>query len=533
MTRNEEILAQLNEQKERNPFEVYRRFNKAFYFPGVGHSILGIKPKNILFPFVGALLFSSLVVALILFFGNLGTVSSLAEYKKNPARALLHYSDTRTIQSFFITHNVRGATKDVLSRLNDLQLEKEKAISSAISEIESAYDSIISENSKLIGSQQRDEAEIVKERDSKIEKAKEKIFKINADTLPDVLGEYLFSYNTTQEFDDLLSEYLSRFRNGRTMLILSFLLFLVFWIYTVVDLIKIYQFGKLNRRIRDIVTGVCFLGPNILGFMTFTFVPIIASFLLAFSSWDILGKPEWIGLANFIKLFKDPLFYKYLYNTFYFFVNIPLGMAVSVVIALALNQKLRGIVFFRTLFYLPAVCSMVAIALLWRWIYNPDFGIFNTFLRAIGISNPPSWLSSTIWAKPALTIMMVWGGVGGSTIIYLASLQGIGDHLYEAAQIDGANGMKRFFYITLPLLGPTHFFLIITGVISTFQSFGQQFVMTQGGPAGSTTTIVYYIYNNAFQWFKMGYASSIAWVLFVMVLVVTLFNWKYTGKISE
>ncbi|MDD5066488.1 MAG: sugar ABC transporter permease [bacterium] len=292
---------------------------------------------------------------------------------------------------------------------------------------------------------------------------------------------------------------------------------------------KLYKMQFL----KDNLTAYAFLGPNILGFLTFTLLPVLASLVLAFAEWDILTAPKFVGFANFWTLLQDKLFWKYFSNTIYFMLGIPVGMAVSLILALLMNNKLKGIVIFRTVYFLPVVSSMIAVALLWRWIYNPDFGLLNSFLRWIGIINPPQWLSSKIWAKPAIMIMWVWKGAGYNMLLYLAALQGIPQQLYEAASIDGASAWQRFWHITLPMLGPTNFFIVIMGIIGGFQTFGEIYVMTGGGPAGSTTTIVYYIYNNAFQWFKMGYASSIAWFLFIIIFIATLLQWKYAGQKVE
>lgn len=289
---------------------------------------------------------------------------------------------------------------------------------------------------------------------------------------------------------------------------------------------------KLSRiRVKETLTALAFLVPNITGFLIFTLGPVIASLLLSFVEWDILTPPRWVGLENFVKLIRDKNFWYYLSNTLYFMAGIPLGMAVSLALALALNRKLRGITIYRTFYFLPVISSMVAVALLWRWIYNPDFGLLNSFLRMIGIKNPPQWLSSTFWAKPALIIMGVWKGAGYNMVLYLAGLQGIPEMYYEAARIDGASKWQQFWKITWPLLGPTNFFIVVMGVIGTFQYFGPIYVMTGGGPAGSTTTIVYYIYNNAFQWFHMGYAAAISWFLFLMMFAVTFIQFRYMGKI--
>ncbi|MDD3926544.1 MAG: sugar ABC transporter permease [bacterium] len=291
-------------------------------------------------------------------------------------------------------------------------------------------------------------------------------------------------------------------------------------------------FNRLTSS--ETVAGYTFLLPNFLGFLLFTSLPVLASLVLSFMDWDILTPPKFAGISNFVTLFHDKLFWQYVGNTLYLMANIPITMVGALLVALLMNQKLRGIVIYRTIYFLPSVCSGVAVCLLWRWLYNPDFGLINTMLGQIGIQGP-DWLSSTTWAKPALMLMGLWGAVGGmNMILYLAALQGVPPELYEAAEIDGANAWQKFKAITLPFLSPTTFFIGIMAVIHGFQGgFMSAFIMTNGGPAGSTTTIEYYIYNNAYQWFKMGYAASIAWVLFIVVLIITLFNWRFGGKLVQ
>ena len=285
-----------------------------------------------------------------------------------------------------------------------------------------------------------------------------------------------------------------------------------------------------------------FLLPNLLGFLAFTVGPTLWSLLLSFTDWDILTPMKFVGFANFAKLLgfhhtatglaaNDPYFWYYLWNTIFYMFFIPVSMALSLLMALLMNKKFKGITAFRTIYFLPTVCSAVALCLLWRWLYNPDFGLINTFLAKIGVTGP-EWLSSTAWAKPAIALMGLWGGLGGfNTILYLAALQGVPRQLYDAADVDGANYWQKFRYITLPSITPTTFFIVVMSVIAGFQGgFMSAYIMTGGGPAGATTTIDYYIYNNAYQWFKMGYASSIAWVLFILVFGATILNWKYGGK---
>ncbi|MCD5401753.1 sugar ABC transporter permease [candidate division NPL-UPA2 bacterium] len=300
---------------------------------------------------------------------------------------------------------------------------------------------------------------------------------------------------------------------------------------------------SVKRKIREAASGYIFLMPNFLGFLLFTSGPVLFSLFLAFTRWDLFTPMEWVGLENFVRLLwfhreggalvaNDPRFWQYLGNTGFLMLGIPVGMAGSLFLALVMNQRLKGIVFFRTVYFLPSISIGIALFMLWRWIYNPDFGLMNSLLARIGIEGP-GWLTCTAWSKPALMIMSFWIGIGGfNMILYLAGLQGIDPELYEAASIDGAGSWQKFRHITWPMLSPTTFFIFIMSVISGFQGgFEMAYIMTGGGPAGATTTISFYIFNNAYQWFKMGYAASIAWVLFVMVFAVTILNWRLGGRV--
>lgn len=294
----------------------------------------------------------------------------------------------------------------------------------------------------------------------------------------------------------------------------------------------------LSARNKEALAAYGFLLPNLLGFLIFTSLPVLASLGLSFCRWDALsGPPVFIGLANFIELFKDPLFWKYAYNTIYLMISIPLSMAGSLILALALNQKLKGIVVFRTLYFLPTICSGVAIYMLWKLIYNPDFGMLNGMIakagEMVGLSvKGPYWLHDEAWAKPALIIMGVWQTVGGyNMVLYLAALQGVPRDFYDAAEVDGANSWQKFWAVTWPQISPTTFFIAIMSVIGGFQAgFDPAYIMTGGGPNGSTTTLIYYLYNSAFSWSQMGYAAAIAWVLFVVVLAFTIFQWRFYGR---
>jgi multiple sugar transport system permease protein len=279
--------------------------------------------------------------------------------------------------------------------------------------------------------------------------------------------------------------------------------------------------GSSRQARREALTFYLCISPWLLGLLLFVLGPMMASLFFSFTRWDLLSPPRWIGLGNFEKLARDPLFRQSLKVTvIYTAVYVPMDMIGGLAIALLVNQKVKGISAFRTIFYLPSVLAGVAYVVLWMWIFNPDAGLINSFLRFFGIQGP-RWLADPDWALPALLIMSLWG-VGRSMVIYLAGLQDIPRHLYEAAEIDGANARQSFWRITLPLLTPTIFFNLVLSIISTFQTFTSAFVATDGGPLDSTLFYVLYLYRQAFQFFNMGYASALAWVLFAIILVFTL-----------
>jgi len=288
-----------------------------------------------------------------------------------------------------------------------------------------------------------------------------------------------------------------------------------------------------RRRFRQILEGYAFLMPNFLGFAAFTFLPVVASFVLAFYSWDLMQDARFMGLKNFIRLLTNPDFWYYFYNTVFLMIGIPFGMMLSLGMAMLVNQKLKGIVAFRTIYFLPHISVGVALYVLWVWIYNPEFGLFNQLIRFFSGLKGPAWLNDRFWAKPALVIMGLWAGAGGkSMILYLAGLQGIDPSLYEVANIDGVGAWGKFRYITIPMLAPTSFFIFVMSVIEGFQGgFDQVIVMTGGGPPpGATTTISYYIFTQAFEEQRMGYAAAVSWFLFLLVFGVTLINWRYGGR---
>jgi multiple sugar transport system permease protein len=274
--------------------------------------------------------------------------------------------------------------------------------------------------------------------------------------------------------------------------------------------------------VREAVFGYVCLSPWLLNFGILIALAMVFSLYLSFNKTDLLTGYKWIGFGNYTQLLADPLFPKALTVTaIYSFAAVPLNTMVAMMIALMLNQdiKLRGV--WRTLYYMPSIVSGVAVSIIWAWMFNPRFGLINAGLRGIGISNPPRWIFSEEWALPAFVIMSLWGA-GSNMLLYLAGLQGIPTPLYDAAKVDGANAFRRFLNVTLPMLSPTIFFNLVMNVIGSFQIFTQSYIMTQGGPNNATLTMVLLLYRKAFQQFRHGYASSIAWVLFAIILGLTL-----------
>lgn len=273
-----------------------------------------------------------------------------------------------------------------------------------------------------------------------------------------------------------------------------------------------------------------FLLPNIVGFLIFTAIPVGAAFLLAFYNWDLLLGASFAGLGNFRRLLSDDVFIDSFVNTLYFVgATVPLSVVLGLVAAVLVNQALRGIVFFRSVFLLPYVMVTVAVALVWKWIFLDNIGLLNIALSFVGIDGP-AWLTSQTWAMPALIIMSVWKFFGYNMVIFLAGLQNIPEYLYEAAKIDGAGTWRRFISITLPMLSPATFFVVVISIIHSFQVFDQALVMTNGGPGTATTTLVLYIYQVGFQAFNMGYAAAIAVVMFAVMFVVTILQFLYQRR---
>jgi multiple sugar transport system permease protein len=272
---------------------------------------------------------------------------------------------------------------------------------------------------------------------------------------------------------------------------------------------------------RQWYAGVCCAAPWLVGFIAFTGGPILFSIIMSFCQYDILNPARFIGIGNYRWILtQDPLFWKALWNTLYMVIGIPVGMIASLGLAMLLNQQLKGMALYRTLFYLPAIVPAVAAAILWIWVFNPSHGLLNAALELIGIRGP-AWLQDARWSKPAIILMGLWGA-GSGMIIWLAGLKGIPAHLYEAAEVDGANAWQRFCSITLPMMSPYIFFNLVMGLIGTFQIFSQAYIMTQGGPVNATLFYAYHLFNSAFRYLQMGQASAMAWVLFAIVFVLTV-----------
>jgi multiple sugar transport system permease protein len=291
---------------------------------------------------------------------------------------------------------------------------------------------------------------------------------------------------------------------------------------------------KMSFRMKhDIPYAILFLAPSLLGLTVFTLIPIVASLGLAFTDWNLLSPPQFVGLENFRDIFADKVLWISLSNTLkYAAMIVPGSTALALALALFINREFRGIKLIRLFFMIPGVASLVAIAMVWRWIYNDQFGLLNTGLKAVGLA-PVGWLTTEQWVLPAIVIMLLWSGMGFDAIIYLAALRNIPKHLYEAAELDGANSWQRFWKITFPLLTPVHFYNLIIGLIGSFQVFDVIYVMTEGGPGFASRVYAYHLFLQAFRRFKMGYASAMAWFLFLIILVLTIIQWRVLGRRVE
>lgn len=280
---------------------------------------------------------------------------------------------------------------------------------------------------------------------------------------------------------------------------------------------------SLSSRRGEALTGILMASPWILGFLIFIVGPMIVSLYLSFTRWDLFTPPRWIGLRNYEQLiFRDAKFLLSLkVTTIYAFVSVPLQVSLGLVLATMLNQKIRLLGLFRTVYYLPSVIGGIAVAVMFRWIFGTQFGLINSMLATIGIQGP-SWLGDPDLVLVSFVLMSMWGA-GASMLIYLGALQGIPTELYEAADVDGAGTLAKFLRVTVPMMTPVIFFNMVMGIITALQEFVLPFIMTRGGPANSSTFLVLYLYRNAFELFKMGYASAIAWIIFIYIMVLTIF----------
>lgn len=288
-----------------------------------------------------------------------------------------------------------------------------------------------------------------------------------------------------------------------------------------------FSLSRADRR--KLVVGLLFISPWIIGFLAFTLLPMFTSLFYSFTNYSVLSPAQFVGIQNYVQLFQDDMFRTSLANTIYFvFIGVPFGFIVAFLLANLLNQPVRFRAIFRTVFFLPAVTPLVAVAMVWLWTYDTQFGLIDGFLSGHGLPAIP-FLSSPQWAKPSIIIIQAWGQ-GTTIVIFLAALQGVPTELYEAATIDGARAVSRFFHVTVPMCTPAMFFVLITSLITTFQSFTLPWILTQGGPDNATELYGVYMYQNAFVNFKMGYASAQAWILFVIIMILSLVMVKVSGR---
>lgn len=290
------------------------------------------------------------------------------------------------------------------------------------------------------------------------------------------------------------------------------------------------RMSKAERREHS--WGLLFVAPPFIGFLIFMAFPIVFAFIASLTKWNGMNNmmDNFIGLENYAKLLTDAKFWKVLLNTVIYMIGIPVGMILGLVIAVGMNRKIRGIKVLRTLYYIPVISSLVAVAILWMWVFNYDYGLLNSIIGLFGVKGP-NWLGDEVWVKVSMIIFMVWKGLGSTIILYLAGLQGIPRDYYEAARIDGASGFNLFRHITLPLVSPVTFYLLITGLIGGFQVFVEVLVMVpSGGLNYSAATVVFYLYDKAFGNNQMGYGSAMAFILAIIIFIITAINFKGQDK---
>lgn len=290
---------------------------------------------------------------------------------------------------------------------------------------------------------------------------------------------------------------------------------------------------RMTLQKQEALLGWLFISPALIGFSIFTFGSMLYSLYLSFTDYNLMAKPNLVGLSNYARAFKqDQYFYPYFGNTLFFVITlVPIVLVFSLALALLINKKTGMMTkFYRVALFLPSITSTVAISMVWIWIFNPDMGIMNNILYALGVQNPPMWLSDPKWSKPALVIMRVWQMGGYYMLMFLTGLKTIPENLYEAANMDGATPWQNLTKITLPMLANTTFVVVIMLVIEAFNMFESIFIMTQGGPVGSTSTIMYYIYEQGFMNYNMGYASALAWIFFALIMIVTMIQYRFRNE---
>lgn len=294
---------------------------------------------------------------------------------------------------------------------------------------------------------------------------------------------------------------------------------------------------KLRKSALENLYGWLFIGPQMLGILVFSILPVLFSFYLSFTSWDFVSgfdNINFIGLKNYINIWKDVAFTASLKNTIVFsFAVVILELVLGLVIATVIDRVTYCSTYLKVAFFVPYISSLVAVSVVFKAILQPTYGPVNQFLMGIGIQNPPGWFGDQNWSLFSVVLLTVWRDLGYYVIVFTAALKGISNELYEAADIDGANGISKFFAITIPLVKPTTFFLMVTGVIGSFKAFDQVAITTQGGPGTSSSLLVYYVYNSAFSYYKMGYACSMAWVLFALIFIVTVLQWRFQNTDVE
>ncbi|WP_211748819.1 sugar ABC transporter permease [Paenibacillus sp. Marseille-Q4541] len=281
------------------------------------------------------------------------------------------------------------------------------------------------------------------------------------------------------------------------------------------------------------IHGLLYVLPPVLGLLLFTLFPVLYAIYGSFTTWDGLGGMVFIGTENYRDILSDELFYKAMFNTVFMMIGIPIGLVLALLIAMALNRGIKGTTTFRVIYYIPVISSLAAISILWQWAYNGDYGLVNQFLGLFGIDGP-NWLANKGTVKPALIIMAVWKGLGYSMLLYLAALQSVSRTYYEAAELDGANGIQKFWHITWPMVQPVTFFMVVTGVIGGFQIFTEMNIMTPtGGPEYASASVVFYIWQKAFGDLQLGYASAMSIILGIFIFIVTLIQFKWNERTSH